>query len=637
MAFTPNPSLLISAAVLQDYIVDKDLGTPLAAGVVTFYVDDGQRQTLKNWYYQTGIPGNYQYVPGPNPMTLSGVGTFTDAQGNDIIPFFYPFDENSTNVTPARQAYFITVYNANGELQFTRANFPLSGSSEAPVNEVDTFDNLLINGEFWRNIGSVNLPTSTANQPITQINGSNFYYTTLAPSSHDGFSMPDMIALTDALGGSDAISFNQFSGATLQNDLTPEYYIRWNCSSQTMGQNTKCIQFPIQLHIDTLQNQSSTLIFHAVINSGAATIPLAVKILQFTGTGQTNSTFSTVFTFNLNTSWTKYVTPSFLFPTPDSLVPANGTGDDAFYVQFCLPSDTTFDISFAKPQLYLSTDIPNNQWSTYDQIDAIVNNARTGDIRTSLNSFAPFGWVAMNDGTIGNSSSNATARANQDTWPLYNLIWNNVNVAFAPVFTSGGGGSSRGGSAYADWSANKQLQLTLVLGRTLLGLPIPSGTSTNYNTGTGVFTANASFVSLLYVGSPIYLTGAALPSAFTANTVYYVIPVSGTTFKLASTYANALAGTAITGGTAGTPNFTVNAALGGSFGESAHTQLIAEIASHNHATGNGQSFVTSVGATLTGGTGTNALSTVNTTASTGSSLPFNIVQPSVYYNIFMKL
>lgn len=85
----------------------------------------------------------------------------------------------------------------------------------------------------------------------------------------------------------------------------------------------------------------------------------------------------------------------------------------------------------------------------------------TGDVKLTLKTTAPAGWVLANDGTIGSASSGATTRANADTEDLFTLLWTNVADAYAPV--SGG----RGGSAAADWAANKTIGLTKMLGRAL--------------------------------------------------------------------------------------------------------------------------------------------------------------------------
>lgn len=85
----------------------------------------------------------------------------------------------------------------------------------------------------------------------------------------------------------------------------------------------------------------------------------------------------------------------------------------------------------------------------------------TGDVKLTLKTTAPAGWVLANDGTIGSATSGATTRANADTEDLFTLLWANVADAYAPV--SGG----RGANAAADWAANKTIGLTKMLGRAL--------------------------------------------------------------------------------------------------------------------------------------------------------------------------
>src|SRR5882724_341865 len=149
-----NPALLIAAPMLQDYLVDKDTGLPLSAGIITCY-QDNSRTTLKNWYYQSGSPGAYTYITLPNPMTLSAVGTIEDSNGNDTIPFFYPVSETDNQTS---QTYYITVDNSNLERQFTRQNFPFI-SQNSSEQQNPTLRNYIVNNRFWRNIGSLNATT----------------------------------------------------------------------------------------------------------------------------------------------------------------------------------------------------------------------------------------------------------------------------------------------------------------------------------------------------------------------------------------------------------------------------------------------------------------------------------------------
>ncbi len=85
----------------------------------------------------------------------------------------------------------------------------------------------------------------------------------------------------------------------------------------------------------------------------------------------------------------------------------------------------------------------------------------TGDAKLTLKASADTGWVMMNDGTIGDSSSAATTRANDDTSALFQLLWNNISDANAPVV------GGRGGSAAADFTAHKKITLPKTLGRAL--------------------------------------------------------------------------------------------------------------------------------------------------------------------------
>src|SRR6266852_8349263 len=192
MSFPINVSLLISAAMLQDYLVDKDTGLPLASGIITLYEDD-QRSVLKNWYEQQGTNPPYNYVPLPNPMVLSAVGTIQDVSGNDVIPFYYPYDEDEP--TPVVQTYYITVQSSNLELQFTRSNFPFLPPVEAGIG-IPTNQTLLSNSGFWRNLNP-GVPLSTtgtvaSGNILTQqisLNGITFNFAAIAPSQHDAFTM----------------------------------------------------------------------------------------------------------------------------------------------------------------------------------------------------------------------------------------------------------------------------------------------------------------------------------------------------------------------------------------------------------------------------------------------------------------
>lgn len=469
-----NPGLLVSAPMLQDYFVDKITGKPLAGGLVRLY-QDTQRNIFKNWYYQagTGTPGEYSYIALDNPMYLSDVGTIQDPNGNDVIPFFYPFDENDQSIS---QPYFITVYatDINGRpttLQFTRENFPFQTIITPPDAAVTTLRNYILNNVYWRNIGSANV-TGTTGQPFSLV---------IAPSQHEGYTNGDIQFVKNVGGSTDTLSFIPMT-ETLENDITPETQINFQCTEFVTGENLKCVQYPLSLHVDTLQNQAGSIVVHAQNVAGGANNQITVAIYQFLGTGAIAQPAPIIIqTLTLNDTYQKFIIPVIL-PSAATVTVGPG-GDDALFIQIGYPTSAVCNINHTKPQFYLSSNVPSNDFDTYDQIETIINSPRVGDVKISLNKFQPFGFVPMNDGTIGDAASNSTTRANIDTWPLFNLIWGyfSTSQSLAPMFTSASSSTAYGSTAIADFMANNQISLTKQAGRLIAGVGTPSS---GLNTGT---------------------------------------------------------------------------------------------------------------------------------------------------------
>ena len=646
--FSGNEDLLIAAPMLQDSFVDKT-GIPMAGGIITCY-QDNSRTTFKNWYYQSGTPGNYDYITLPNPLTLSAAGTICDINGVDTIPFFYPYSLIDETVV---QPYYITIVNYAMTNQITRANFPFLPPTGSNQRTSNSFDNYIINNEFWRNIGTQSL--------------TNTLLATVAPSQHDGFNNPDITFQKNITGGTDVVTFTKFPLTTtpiLEGDITPEFYLNHTCSNTPTGETQKAYFFPISLHVNTLASVPFTVTIQAQSVSGSDVISLF--IYQFTGTGTSSPAPSLIESVTLIPAWKKYSFTS-IFPETAGLTLGNG-GDDALFLIVELPTNTPFSINFAKPSIYLSQIIPTNNFQTYDQIDAIINSPRTGDLRISINSFYYFGWVPMNDGTIGNSSSNATARNNNDTWQLYNLIWNlcapysasgaGTTNPLAQMYTSTGTPVGYGANisvpttAYGDFNANHQLSLTSTMGSVLIGtvplsaLLAATPTLTGYtsivtaSSSTGLlFTTATANILNSFLGNTITFTGTAALVNVSANIIYYMIPITSTTFKIATTFANAIAGSVVSYTGAETGTVTTYLQQTASFeGEYAHTQLSSELAAHNHTPLSGN-FVTDVAFNNETAAGGNKsyVGISATTNTVGSSTPFNITQPGVFYNIFIKL
>lgn len=83
----------------------------------------------------------------------------------------------------------------------------------------------------------------------------------------------------------------------------------------------------------------------------------------------------------------------------------------------------------------------------------------TGDLKARYGTGTHTGWVRSNGRTIGSASSGASERANSDCQDLFEYLWtadSNLTVS-----------TGRGGSANADWVANKTIALPDWRGRAL--------------------------------------------------------------------------------------------------------------------------------------------------------------------------
>lgn len=527
---------LIAAAMLQDYLADKGTGLALAAGTIHLYKDNN-RAEYKNWYKQQGSPNNYTYVPLPNPLTLSAAGTIQDDSGNDVIPFYYPYDEDNSSVV---EKYYIEVYDAGGTLQFSRENFPHFNQPES-TDDSPTLENIIINSLFWRGGGK---DASTGGSDEISINASSLTETVIMPSAHAGFHQPDCRYIkTGTPSSTETITFKHFglnepsaTSPNLKKDVTPYFYINHKCTAASTGETRKYYQWPISLHLRNLQNERAVFTLQAKSNAGGIYDKISVKILPFLGSDTSPNLDGIQIgqDLDLTSEWNKFEIP-FTFEDV-STETLSAAGDDAYYLQLELSagSNATFDIDFCMPCIYLGDKAATNFYNGYDKIDAVIDSPRTGDFRQSLNSFYPMGWLPANGMTIGKNGSGAQ-RENTDTWPLYRLLWENVTQTYAPV-SSG----TRGTSAFADFNAGHTIKITNNLGRVLVGAsPVFDFTRTftvsvtALDINTDDFATSPLRINLgasgtpkqypsFHVGDPIVFSGGSLPSGLVAGTTYYI-------------------------------------------------------------------------------------------------------------------
>lgn len=541
-------------------IIDNFSKLPNGAAIYTY-------RTLNPTEFKPAFQDAGGTIPYGQPIVGFGNGT--------MPPIFWEFDDAAPEET-----YYIQVWSApqdaGGVFLWDFNGLSGGGSGGGSTVTNNDVENLIVNGQFFRNVGDQVGAPSIATQ-ITLAPSNNAGIGGYAKNPDDGPPAPDIVFAKSNQTDSDSLNFVTVSPIGSNNFIdnpTPEIYVEYNCTVGGTGQTYKYIQFPI---VKGLQNLSSatvkTQIFAKLISGNPVGVTLTLR--QFFGNGGSPS--NDVVTvigggpITITPNWSKIPLPPQVVPSiafPGSTL--GSCGNDALFMQINFPLSDPIRVQFILPSMYLGSVASNTDFHTLDEVDAIVNSPRTGDIRYSLNHFSPYGWVPMNDGTIGNAVSGSTSRANQDTFQLFDLIWNTfqANQALAPMFTSAAVPIAYGASSVADFTANRRLSLTKTAGRLLAAVGLPSTNSVPITGGTN----------------------------------------TGTTW-----------------------------AIGQTTGNEQHTLATGELASHNHGVGGGGQFIATGAGGNNYGTGGSTTSNQSTTLDTGSNTPFNVQQPTVYLNVFIKL
>lgn len=575
----------------------------------------------------------FQDPAGANPYSQPIVGF----DNGTFPPIYWAFDSDNPS-----ELYYIRVYSApiedNGVFLWDINNYSGTGSGGGGsiITITNQVNNLIANDVFYRNCGNV---TGSPSIPS---------FITLAPSNNAGFvattnangaPAPDITFSKNNTSASDVIRFVNFTPLgtnDLGNDVTPVQYFEYQCTSAGSGETYKYIQFPVSLKLQNLSQQTASIRFYGR-SSSLSSVQLFWR--QFCGDGGGSADVLTLIdTVALSSSWSPYDHVGLTVPDATGLT-LGDCGNDGLFLQIRMPLDATCQINLVKVAVYLSPTLPDEDYETYDEINAVIDSPRTGDIRTSVNNVI-LGWINMNDGTIGDASSGASSRANQDTFPLFDLIWNafSSNQSLAPMYNAGsvsapGSVVAYGANSVADFVAHKQISLTKNLGRVMAGA-LPTAVSQAFTNVGDVMTvvSTASF----YTGVPVVVSGGGLPTPLIAGTTYYAIQLTTTTMSLASSPENAIAGTAITLTSNANGTVTVPAHQLGTFlGEEKHLQLASEVAAHTHPL---TSYASNPNSSTSLGSGDFiSPSSSNTGANSPANVPFNVVQPTVFMNVFIKL
>jgi hypothetical protein len=161
------------------------------------------------------------------------------------------------------------------------------------------------------------------------------------------------------------------------------------------------------------------------------------------------------------------------------------------------PKDALVQSNILIGRVWRST-ADNNLTNPDDQTGATVNwdvpvgSMRAGTLIATYNGgTAMIGAVYANGSTVGDASSNATTRANSDTYWLFSYLWSTCGSC--GIFTSAGGGSTKTTIA-ADWAAHKQMATPDLRGTTVMGADNSSTRLTGVPVVSGSATATGSIL-----------------------------------------------------------------------------------------------------------------------------------------------
>ena len=320
-----NPQFIL-APPLMEYFVDRDTGFPLAGGVITFY-SDVNRTTLKPVYELTGVPPyNNPYTQLSNPLTLSSTGTIVDAEGNEVVLYYYPFDQFG-NV----ELYYVTVYSAGGVLQFTRQawpNFDESGFSSSDVT------NYIPNGQFLLHN---NQPAYNGITGSTYALGQIRALDTFIAAGNWSFDRSSNTSI-------DFVLFNPFGSYVANPTSSPRYFCEIICTVPHAGDTLKDlrINFP-DVNKFSSTTQEYTFACTAQSNSGSVLNNVQLILRKYFGAGGSATTETVLETFSIPIIYTVQQ-QSFTFGINSGKTIGTG-GDDVVSLILRFPPTSTFHVS----------------------------------------------------------------------------------------------------------------------------------------------------------------------------------------------------------------------------------------------------------------------------------------------------
>ena len=329
MAITPAQyDLLVSPAILQEALLDKETGLAMASGIVTFY-QDSQRQTLKNVYYQTNAAGSYQYIPIPNPNTLTANGCLAESRRQCHTAFFLPLDESDDTVA---QPYYVTVVNEELIPQFTLQNFPFNGTGNiSPDNVQQNLLNFMPNPQFAAHNNAPN------NQYPNGVSASTGF--TVAPGGSLGWYFTKPQANTDT----DFLEFTYITAEPNGLPGNPRWAFNPSCDAASGSAAFK------ELHVrfDNVNrfaslSQNYTLGFWGLNNNSGSAL-VTVYLYKYFGSGGATSITTPLAQFSLTSTYQLFSTAFVFGENGSDIIGPNN--DDYFELIFSFPATVDYNVA----------------------------------------------------------------------------------------------------------------------------------------------------------------------------------------------------------------------------------------------------------------------------------------------------
>lgn len=321
----PLNTRYIIASDLQSYFVDKETGEPLAGGVIRFYKDQARTEP-KDVFQLSGNPPNYGYTNLGAEITLSAVGTVMNNVNQDIILYYYPYDEDGH-----LELYYVTVESELGEEQFTREAWPNSGV--ATTQEQD-FQNFAPNGQFLlhNDIPATEANTYIAGQVSEPI-------TVIAPGGWT-FERPADSTATDV------VTFVPFGSAVADPASNPRFFIKIQCQSPDAGDAYKDIRLKFtDVNKFASDTQKYTLAFSGQSN-GSGSASASLILIKNYGTGGDPTEEIPLANVTIATGAFKVIQTVAGFVFGDNIGKNIGLdGDDYLQLALRLPLSSVFDVS----------------------------------------------------------------------------------------------------------------------------------------------------------------------------------------------------------------------------------------------------------------------------------------------------